>query len=61
MVLLHSTVCDLRMRDPQTPALADAGHRLVRCGLGGFGQRPVPAGPYEGARDVTDPARARTR
>ncbi|MFD3327361.1 alpha/beta fold hydrolase [Streptomyces sp. NPDC058701] len=54
VVLLHSTVCDRRMWDPQIPALVDAGHRVVRCDLRGFGQSPVPAGPYDDARDVTD-------
>ncbi|MFC8447773.1 alpha/beta fold hydrolase [Kitasatospora sp. NPDC057223] len=54
VVLLHSTVCDRRMWDPQLPALAAAGHRVVRCDLRGFGRTPVPDGPYNNAEDVLD-------
>lgn len=54
VVLLHSTVCDRRMWDPQVPALADAGYRVVRCDLRGFGQTPMPARPYSDAVDVVD-------
>jgi 3-oxoadipate enol-lactonase len=52
LVLLHSTVCDRRMWDPQWPVLADAGYRVVRCDFRGFGQTPVPAGPSNDAEDV---------
>lgn len=54
MVLVHSTVCDRRMWDPQVPVLADAGHRVVRCDLRGFGRTPVPDRPYDNAGDVLD-------
>lgn len=54
MLLLHSTVCDRRMWDPQVPVLAEAGYRVVRCDLRGFGQTPVPDGPYGNAQDVVD-------
>ncbi len=54
VLLLHSTVCDRRMWDPQMPVLLDAGHRVVRCDLRGFGQTPVPDRPYNNARDVAD-------
>ena len=52
VVLLHSTVCDRRMWDPQWPVLVDAGYRLVRCDFRGFGATPVPAGPHNDADDV---------
>jgi 3-oxoadipate enol-lactonase len=52
LVLLHSTVCDRRMWDPQWPALADAGYRVVRCDFRGFGATPVPQGPHNDAEDV---------
>jgi 3-oxoadipate enol-lactonase len=42
LVLLHSTVCDRRMWDPQWPVLADAGYRVVRCDFRGYGETPVP-------------------
>ncbi|MGI5291486.1 alpha/beta fold hydrolase [Nonomuraea polychroma] len=54
MILLHSTVCDRRMWDPQLPALVDAGYRVVRCDLRGFGETPMPDRPYDNAQDVTD-------
>jgi 3-oxoadipate enol-lactonase len=54
VVLLHSTVCDRRMWDPQMPALVNAGYRAVRCDLQGFGQTPMPDRAYDNARDVTD-------
>ncbi|HEX4816257.1 MAG TPA: alpha/beta hydrolase [Nonomuraea sp.] len=54
VVLVHSTVCDRRMWDPQVPALVDAGFRVVRCDLRGFGQTPMPDRPYNNAQDVAD-------
>jgi len=52
LVLLHSTVCDRRMWDPQWPVLAEAGYRVVRCDFRGFGATPVPSAPYNDADDV---------
>ncbi len=52
LVLLHSTVCDRRMWDPQWPVLVDAGYRVVRCDFRGFGETPVAAGPGNDAEDV---------
>jgi 3-oxoadipate enol-lactonase len=52
VVLLHSTVCDRRMWDPQWQPLQDAGLRPVRCDFRGFGDSPVPAGPGNEAEDV---------
>jgi 3-oxoadipate enol-lactonase len=54
VLLVHSTVCDRRMWDPQVPVLADAGHRVVRCDLRGFGETPVPDRPYNNAEDVVE-------
>ena len=54
LVLLHSTVCDRRMWDPQWPVLVDAGYRVVRCDFRGFGATPVPPGPHNDADDVLD-------
>lgn len=54
LLLLHSTVCDRRMWDPQLPALAAAGFRAVRCDLRGYGDSPVPAEPYSDAEDVAE-------
>ncbi|GGQ28439.1 alpha/beta fold hydrolase [Streptomyces roseolilacinus] len=54
VVLLHSSVCDRRMWDPQWPALADSGHRVVRCDFRGYGESPVADRPYGDAADVAD-------
>ncbi|MFE6227251.1 alpha/beta fold hydrolase [Streptomyces sp. NPDC057854] len=53
VVLLHSGVCDRRMWDGQFQGLADAGHRVVRCDLRGFGDTPADA-PHVHADDVRD-------
>ncbi|AGL17821.1 alpha/beta fold hydrolase [Actinoplanes sp. N902-109] len=52
VLLLHSTVCDRRMWDPQIAALVAAGHRVVRCDLHGYGDSPVPATSWSDAEDV---------
>ena len=52
VLLLHYTVCDRRMWDPQVPALAAAGHRVVRCDLRGYGDTPVPTAPWSNSGDV---------
>ncbi|KQX59041.1 MULTISPECIES: alpha/beta hydrolase [unclassified Streptomyces] len=53
VLLLHSGVCDRRMWDGQFQALAEAGHRVVRCDLRGFGESPVDA-RHTHADDVRD-------
>jgi pimeloyl-ACP methyl ester carboxylesterase len=52
LALLHSSVCDRRMWDPQWSALADAGHRVVRCDFRGFGDTPAATAPHRDADDV---------
>lgn len=54
VLLIHSTVCDRRMWDPQVPALVGAGYRAVRADLRGFGETPMPDRPYDNARDMLD-------
>src|ERR1700683_2258584 len=56
VIMLHSTVCDRRMWDPQWPVLAEAGYRVMRCDFRGFGSTPVPQGPHNDADDVLDVA-----
>ncbi|MEO3974074.1 alpha/beta hydrolase [Streptomyces sp. CAU 1734] len=51
-VLLHSTVCDRRMWDPQWEALAATGHRLIRCDFRGYGETPAARAPHTDAGDV---------
>jgi 3-oxoadipate enol-lactonase len=54
VVLLHAGVCDRGMWDAQWSALADAGYRLVRCDLRGFGRTPAPDRPHSDADDVLE-------
>ncbi|MDG4861186.1 alpha/beta hydrolase [Streptomyces sp. T-3] len=54
LVLLHSGVCDRRMWDAQSPALVEAGYRLVRCDFRGFGRTPAADGPHNDAEDVLE-------
>jgi pimeloyl-ACP methyl ester carboxylesterase len=54
VVLLHSSVCDRRMWQPQVGPLADAGFRVVRVDFRGYGETPPPSQPYDNARDVLD-------
>ena len=54
VVLLHSAVCDRRMWDPQWPVLAEAGYRVVRCDLRGYGDTPPATERYSDAGDVRD-------
>jgi pimeloyl-ACP methyl ester carboxylesterase len=51
VVLIHSTVCDRRMWDPQWGQLTKR-LRAVRCDLRGFGDTPLPPGPFSNAEDV---------
>ncbi|MFJ4626952.1 alpha/beta fold hydrolase [Streptomyces sp. NPDC088847] len=52
VVLLHSSVCDRRMWDPQLAPLHKAGYGVVRCDFRGFGETPVADGPFSDAEDV---------
>jgi 3-oxoadipate enol-lactonase len=52
VLLLHSTVCDRRMWDPQVAALAGAGYRAVRVDLPGYGESPMPTEPHDTAGDI---------
>ncbi|MCY1143364.1 alpha/beta hydrolase [Actinoplanes sp. Pm04-4] len=54
VLLLHSTVCDRRMWDPQMVALASAGFRAVRCDLPGYGDSPVPVERFNTADQVME-------
>ncbi|URN12321.1 alpha/beta hydrolase [Streptomyces radiopugnans] len=52
LVLLHSSVCDRRMWDPQWAPLAGAGHRTVRCDFRGYGGTPAATAPHRDTDDV---------
>lgn len=54
VVLLHSSVCDRRMWEPQWKPLQDAGFRTVRLDFAGFGDSPMPQDSYNNADDVRD-------
>ncbi|MFD7612809.1 alpha/beta fold hydrolase [Streptomyces sp. NPDC059828] len=54
VVLLHSSVCDRRMWDPQWQDLIDAGYQVVRCDFRGHGESPVAQQPGNDAVDVRE-------
>lgn len=54
VILLHSSVCDRRMWQPQVAPLTGAGFRVVRVDFQGYGDTPPPSEPYDNARDVID-------
>ncbi|MEV0439532.1 alpha/beta fold hydrolase [Streptomyces spectabilis] len=52
LVLLHSSVCDRRMWEPQWRPLAEAGYRVVRADFRGCGRSPAATEPYSDEGDV---------
>lgn len=54
VVLLHSSVCDRRMGDPQRGPLAEAGFRVVRADFRSCGQSPAADAPYSDHGDVLE-------
>ncbi len=52
VVLLHSSVCDRRMWQPQWQQLRDAGFRVLAADFRGFGDTPAPTETYDNAADV---------
>jgi pimeloyl-ACP methyl ester carboxylesterase len=51
LLLLHAGIADRRMWDDVMPALSER-FRVVRCDLRGFGETPLPDGPFVYAADV---------
>jgi 3-oxoadipate enol-lactonase len=54
VVLLHSSVADRRMWQPQWAPLLGAGFRVVRVDFQGYGQTPAPVEMYDNAADVVE-------
>ncbi|MGW1936002.1 alpha/beta fold hydrolase [Streptomyces goshikiensis] len=52
VLLLHSSVCDRRMWEPQWAPLAEAGFRVVRADFRTCGESPAAEAPYSDAGDV---------
>ncbi|MFD6877066.1 MULTISPECIES: alpha/beta fold hydrolase [unclassified Streptomyces] len=52
VILLHSSVCDRRMWDPQWVPLAEAGFRVVRADFRSCGESPAADAPYSDHADV---------
>ncbi|MFD3699962.1 alpha/beta fold hydrolase [Streptomyces sp. NPDC058646] len=52
VVLLHSSVCDRRMWEPQWRPLVEAGYRVVRPDFRTCGDSPAAQAPYSDAGDV---------
>ena len=51
LVLLHAGIADRTMWEDLTPMLAER-HRVIACDLRGFGETPLPDGPFVYAADV---------
>ncbi len=51
VVLLHAGIADRTMWDDVTPMLAER-FRVIACDLRGFGETPLPDGPFVYAADV---------
>jgi 3-oxoadipate enol-lactonase len=51
LVLLHAGIADRSMWEDVTPMLTER-HRVVACDLRGFGETPLPDGPFVYAADV---------
>nr|WSX50166.1 alpha/beta hydrolase [Streptomyces sp. NBC_00974] len=54
VVLLHSSVCDRRMWEPQWRPLLDAGFRVVRPDFRTCGDSPAAEAPYSDEGDVRE-------
>ena len=54
VVLIHPGLWDMRTWDPQTPVLVDAGYRVLRYDVRGYGRssRLVPGQKYSNFRDL---------
>jgi pimeloyl-ACP methyl ester carboxylesterase len=53
LVLLHAVIADRTMWEDVTPMLAE-GFRVVRPDLRGYGETPLPDGPFVYAADVAE-------
>ncbi|MFD7260899.1 alpha/beta fold hydrolase [Streptomyces sp. NPDC059874] len=54
VVLLHSSVCDRRMWEPQWRPLIEAGFRVIRPDFRTCGESPAAEAPYSDEGDVRD-------
>ena len=52
VALLHSSLADRRMWDPQWSVLSGTGLRVVRVDFRGHGSTPAPTSPFNAACDV---------
>lgn len=52
LIFIHAGVCDCRMWDEQFQAFADAGYRVARYDLRGWGNSPLPDGEFAHHEDI---------
>ena len=52
VVFVHEGIADRRMWDPQIGPFVEAGYRVVRYDLRGFGETDLPAGPFSNLDDL---------
>lgn len=52
VLFIHEGIADRQMWDPQVEPFVDAGYRVVRCDLRGFGESELTSGPFSNVEDV---------
>ncbi len=52
ILFIHEGIADRRMWHPQVGPFVDAGYRVVRCDLRGFGDSELTDGPFSNLDDV---------
>jgi 3-oxoadipate enol-lactonase len=54
IAFLHAGIADRRMWEPQVGPFVDAGYRVVRCDLRGFGDSELRPGPLSNLADLEE-------
>ena len=54
VLFIHEGIADRRMWGPQVGPFVDAGFRVLRCDLSGFGDSTLAPGPFSNVDDVAE-------